>query len=85
MTLGDVHEYEHYPDTQGYADGESYDTYGYSAYGNGIEKDGATQYVDDLTNQVSQVGDLSSASGFGRSSLCISSDWRTMLDIQTKR
>ena len=56
MTLGNVHEYnDQYPETQVYSDGESYETYGYNAYGNGVDKDGATQYIDELTGQVSQV------------------------------
>ena len=55
MTLGDVHEYDHYQESQEYADGEGYDAYAYHAYGNGTDKEGATQYVDELTGQVSQV------------------------------
>jgi hypothetical protein len=56
MTLGNIHEYnDQYQESQMYDDGESYEAYGYDAYGNGLDKDGATQYVDELNGRVSQV------------------------------
>lgn len=55
MTLGDVHEYEQYQESQGHVEGDAYDPYAYDAYGNSMDKDGATQYFDDLAGQVSQV------------------------------